>query len=93
MKLPWEYNKIRRDYSARTQLEELNIWLNVSSDQVIVNVDDDCDTFSYGNFIATKDLEKRIDEIEVLINSIPSRDLTGFCTHLMEYIKTLKKDI
>lgn len=93
MKLSWEYHKIREDYTAKAQLEELSVWLNVSPDQIIINVDDDCNTFSYGNFIDTKDLEKRIAEIETLIDNIPSRDLADFCAHLMKDIKTLKKDI
>ena len=93
MKLPWEYHKVREDYTVKIELEDLSVWVNVSSDQIIVNVDDDCNTFSYGNFISTEDLEKRIDEIETLIDNISSRDLVDFCSQLMKDIKTLKKDI
>ena len=93
MKLPWEYHKLRNDYTVRTELEELSIWVNISCDQVIIDGDEDNYTVSYGNFITTKDLEKRVDEIEALIDSIPSRDLVGFCSQLLEGIKTLKKDV
>ena len=93
MKLPWEYHKLRNDYTVRTELEELSIWVNISCDQIIIDVDDDNDTFSYGNFITTKDLEKRVDEIEALIDNIPSRDLVGFCSQLLEDMKTLKKGV
>ena len=93
MKLPWEYHKLRNDYTVSTELEELSIWINISCDQIIIDVDDDNDTFSYGNFITTKDLKKRVDEIEALIDNIPSRDLVGFCSQLLEDMKTLKKDI
>ena len=92
MKLPWEYREAGRDYTVKTQLGALNVWISVSSSQIVINVSDDCNVFSYGNFTDTKDLEKRVAEIETLISNISSRDLADFCSHLMRDIKTLKRD-
>ena len=92
MKLPWEYREAGKDYTVKTQLGILNIWISVSSSQIVINVSDDCNVFSYGNFVDTKDLEKRVAEIETLISNISSRDLADFCSHLMKNIKTLKRD-
>ena len=92
MKLPWEYCEAGKDYTVKMQLGILSIWISVSSSQIVINVSDDCNVFSYGNFIDTKDLEKRVAEIEALISNISSRDLVDFCSHLMKNIKTLKRD-
>lgn len=92
MKLPWEYREAGRDYTVKTQLGVLSVWISVSSSQIVINVSDDCNVFSYGNFTDTKDLEKRVAEIETLISNISSRDLADFCSHLMKNIKTLKRD-
>ena len=92
MKLPWEYREAGRDYTVKTQLGVLSVWISVSSSQIVINVSDDCNVFSYGNFTDTKDLEKRVAEIETLISNISSRDLADFCSHLMKDIKTLKRD-
>ena len=92
MKLPWEYREAGKDYTVKMQLGILSIWISVSSSQIVINVSDDCNAFSYGNFTDTKDLEKRAAEIEALISNISSRDLADFCSHLMKDIKTLKKD-
>lgn len=92
MKLPWEYCEAGKYYTVKMQLGILSIWISVSSSQIVINVSDDCNAFSYGNFTDTKDLEKRIAEIEALISNISSRDLADFCSHLMKDIKTLKRD-
>ena len=92
MKLPWEYREAGRNYTVKTQLGVLSVWISVSSSQIVINVSDDCNVFSYGNFTDTKDLEKRVAEIETLISNISSRDLADFCSHLMKDIKTLKRD-
>ena len=90
MNLNWEYNKIRRDYTAKTELSVFNIWINVSTDQVLINVDDDNDSFSYGKFISTADLEKRLKEIESTLDNVTTENLVDFCAQLMTAINKVK---
>ena len=90
MNLNWEYNKIRRDYTARTDLSIFSIWINVSTDQILINVDDDNDSFSYGKFVSTTDLEKRLKEIESTLDSVTTENLVDFCAQLMTAINKVK---
>ena len=90
MNLNWEYNKIRKDYTARVELAAFSIWINVSADQILVNVDDDNDSFSYGKFVNTANLEERLKEIEAIVDEIAADDLISFCSHLMTAIKEVK---
>ena len=90
MNLNWEYNKIRKDYTAKTELSVFSIWINVSTDQILINVDDDNDSFSYGKFVSTTDLEKRLKEIESTLDSTTTENLVDFCAQLMTAINKVK---
>lgn len=90
MNLKWEYNKIRKDYTAKTELSAFSVWINVSADQILINVDDDDDSFSYGKFVSTADLEKRLREIEVVLSKATTENLVNYCVQLMTAIKDLK---
>lgn len=90
MTLNWEYNKVRKDYTARAELAAFSIWINVSADQILVNVDDDNDSFSYGKFVDTVNLEERLKEIEAIVDETVADDLISFCSHLMAAIKEVK---
>ena len=74
MNLNWEYNKIRRDYTAKTELSVFSVWINVSADQ----------------FISTADLEKRLREIESTLDSVTTESLVDFCAQLMTAINKVK---
>ena len=90
MNLNWEYNKIRKDYTAKTELSVFSIWINVSTDQILINVDDDNDSFSYGKFVSTVDLEKRLKEIESTLDNVTTENLVDFCAQLMTAINKVK---
>lgn len=90
MNLNWEYNKIRKDYTAKTELSVFSVWINVSADQILINVDDDNDSFSYGKFVSTADLEKRLKEIESTLDSVTTENLVDFCAQLMTAINKVK---
>lgn len=90
MNLKWEYNKIRKDYTAKANLTDFSIWVNISHDQILVNVDDDDDSFSYGKFTDTVNLEERLKEVEAILDSTSTENLVDFCSQLMSTVKALK---
>ena len=53
-------------------------------------MDDDNDSFSYGKFVSTADLEKRLKEIESTLDSTTTENLVDFCTQLMTAINKVK---
>lgn len=53
-------------------------------------MDDDSDSFSYGKFVSTTDLEKRLKEIESTLDSVTTENLVDFCAQLMTAINKVK---